>query len=296
MFYVAGKEENFTMGELKISAVVPCKNESHRLTDCVESLKGFADEIIVVDDGSSDDTVELAKSLGCVVIEADRGDRPLEVLCKIGYEHVAGGWIVSLDADEWMTPSLAAALKQVAEEGRYSSACYARKNMIFGKWARYGGWFNNDQKRFFKADSWDRNWQCEIHLPPKIEGECYVLPLCEDNATIHNDYHCVSQFVGRTLVRYAKQEGEQAVEQGRSFSVIRLFLKPMKRFMGRYFVRQGFRDGFVGLYLAILLAGYDLIIEMNIWDKERLGDGYEVPKSVTKKTSLIKEETKVVAA
>ena len=285
------------MGELRISAVVPCKNEAHRLTDCVESLKGFADEIIVVDDGSTDDTVEIAKSLGCVVIEADRGDRPLEILCKIGFEHVTGDWIVSLDADEWMTPSLGSALRNIAEDGRYSSVCYARKNMIFGKWARYGGWFKSDQKRFFRADSWDRNWGCEIHLPPKIEGETYVLPLSEDNATIHNDYHCVSQFVGRTLVRYAKQEGEQAFEQGKTFSLLRMFVKPVKRFVGRYFVRQGFRDGYVGLFLAVLLSGYDLIIEMNLWDKNRLGDSYEVPKSESfKKTVSESDEAEAVAA
>lgn len=284
------------MGKLKISAVIPCKNEAHRLTDCVESLAGFADEIIVVDDGSIDQTVELARSMGCVVIQAHRGDKPLEVLCKIGFEKAHGDWIVSLDADEWMTPTLSRELKRVAMLEQYSAVSYARKNMIFGRWVRFGGWFVNDQKRFFRADRWDRNWNCAIHLPPEISGKTCVLPLCEDYATIHHDYHCVSQFVGRTLVRYAKQEGAQAVGLRKKFSLVRLIFKPIKRFVGRYFIRQGFRDGLVGLYLAMLLSIYDILIEMNIWDKQRLGDAYEMPPVLAKEKTKKIEQKRLYAA
>jgi glycosyltransferase involved in cell wall biosynthesis len=230
-------------------------------------------EIIVVNDMSSDDTAEIATASGAKIINAESKNGMIDVLDKIGFESVKGGWILRMDADERMIPTLAQALKEVTKSDRYTGVCFARKQIIFGEWVRNGGWFKNDQLRFFRADSWDSNWHCEIpHSQVPIKGPILVLPLQECYATIHYDYNTIDEFIQRTLKNYAMSEAYVALANGRRFSALRMIFKPIKRFMGRYFIRKGFRDGTRGLILAGLLAAYDFCIEANLWDLQRKSD------------------------
>ncbi len=253
-----------------ITAVIKARNETKQLRECFASLSGFADAIILVDDNSDDGTAELARSLGAEVITiADRGERPLEWLDTHGIKAAKDGWILQMDADERMTPTLAAKLKQVAAEDRYSGVRYARKNMIWGAWIQHGGWFKADQLRFFKRSAFDTNWDCGIHTQPPIRGEILTLPTEESLATIHLDYDSVEQFIHRTLLTYARTEALNAYKNGRRFSLLKLLIKPPVIFVGRYFIRQGFRDGLRGFLLALFLSLYALIIEAHLWDMER---------------------------
>ncbi len=257
------------MKQTMISAVIPARNEAHRLGACLASLRGLADEAVIVDDGSTDDTVAAAQRLGARVIRRDRRGRSIEWLMRQGLEVCDGRWALLIDADEHMTPTLAARLKDTVAADHYSGVRYARRNMMFGRWARYGGWFNADQLRFFRSDAWDRGWTCQLHCMPPVRGEVLNLPTREDLATVHWDYESVPQFVRRSLLNYAQIEAQHLYETGRRFSPLCLLAKPAKRFAGRYLVRQGFRDGTTGLILAAMLAAYDFCIEAFLWDLQR---------------------------
>ena len=114
-----------------ITAVIKARNETRQLAECFSSLKNFADEIILVDDNSSDHTAELARSLGATVITiTDRGERPLEWLDTHGFKAAKNSWVLQMDADERMTPQLGEQLKSIAAEGKYNGVRYARKNII----------------------------------------------------------------------------------------------------------------------------------------------------------------------
>lgn len=256
----------------RITAVIPAKNEARQIVDCIATLRGFATEILVmIDDGTTDDTEAVASTAGARVVNIGHPVRSVEMIDKTGFLHATGEWIYMLDADERLTPGLATRLLEVARENRFAGVRFARKNMMFGGWARHGGWFKNDQLRFFRADAWDRNWACPGHSQVPVSGPILTLPLREELASIHWDYDSVSQFIGRTLLRYSQQEAIERYEAGIRFSAWRFMLRPVRRFLGRYIVRGGWRDGSRGLVLAALLAAYDLCIEACLWDIGRRG-------------------------
>lgn len=253
----------------RISAVIKAKNEETQILDCLESVRGFADEILVVNDDSSDKTAVLAISAGARVVNVTRGSQPLNVLDKVGFLSATGEWLLRLDADERLTPTLADKLKAIVAENKFSGVRFARKNMMFGDWARHGGWFRSDQLRFFRADAWDRSWNLDVHSQVPVTGPIVTLPAIEKFATVHHDYDNVPQFISRTLLGYAQQEAKERFEAGRRFSPFRLVSAPPRRFFGRYIIRGGWRDGPRGLVLAALLAAYDLCIETCLWDMGR---------------------------
>ncbi|MBN1258073.1 MAG: glycosyltransferase family 2 protein [Planctomycetes bacterium] len=252
-----------------ITLVIKARNEAGQILDCIESARCLADEIILVDDASDDHTVQLAEQAGARAISARSRDGMVDELDRIGFEAASGEWILRLDADERLTPSLAAKLRELAVTGQYDGISFARKNIMFGRWVRHGGWFKNDQTRFFRSSAWDRGWTCEPHLQPEIKGKVLRLPLREEYATIHYDYDSIAEFIQRTLLGYARTEALLAFRKNRQPSALRIVGKPLKRFLGRYFLRQGFRDGWRGFILAALLAGYDLCIESFLWDFHR---------------------------
>lgn len=264
-------------GDVTVSAVVKARNEAHQIGDCIASLRGFADEIVVVDDGSDDDTAERARAAGAVVVPARSRDGYINVLDRIGFEAASGAWLVRLDADERMTPTLAAELRAMAGRDDVDGVRFARRNVMFGDWPRHGGWFVADQLRFFRAEAWlrdDDEWERDLHAHPTVRGTVVDLPATAELATVHLDYDDIPQFAHRSLERYARTEAQLRFSQGVRFSPVRALYTPVRRFLGRFLVRQGFRDGARGLTLALLLAAYDLLIELNLWDLGRDAPGH----------------------
>lgn len=259
-------------GDITVSAVIKARNEGHQIADCIASIADLADEIIIVDDASDDDTADAARAAGAVVVPARSEQGYINVLDRIGFEVATGDWLVRLDADERMTPSLAAELRALATRGDVDGVRFARRNMMFGDWPRHGGWFVADQLRFFRAASWQRDaddWERDLHAHPTVVGNIIDLPADPSLATVHLDYDDVPQFVRRSLDRYARTEAQLRFSRGARFSLLRAICAPVRRFVGRFVLRQGFRDGARGFALAALLAAYDLMIELNLWDLGR---------------------------
>jgi len=257
-------------GDIFVSAVIKARNEERNLPDCIASLKGLADEVIIVDDGSTDRTAEIAAAAGARVIRGARSPgEAVEVLDRQGFAAAAGQWIVYIDADERMEPALARELLDIARSGRFNGARFARKNIMFGDWPRYGGWFKPEQLRFLRADAWDRSWTCRIHQQVPVAPPIATIPATPELSTLHLDYDDVATFVRRTLLNYASTDAAERIAAGARPSALRLILKPIKKFVGRFVIRGGFRDGYRGLVLAGLLAAYDFLIEAHIWDASR---------------------------
>lgn len=261
-------EDTATM--VLISAVIKARNEEDQIALAIDSLEGFAGEVIVVDDASEDSTAEIARLHGAHVIQAKSREGMINELDKIGFESAKGNWILRMDADERMTTTLAQKLFSIAVDGRWNGVRFARKNIMFGKWVRYGGWFQSDQLRFFRSEAWDRQWfWADIHSQVPVQGPILTLPAEEAFATLHYDYRSVLQFFHRSIVGYASNEAQVKFSSGVRSSFMRIVIKPIRRFLGRYLIRQGFRDGWHGFILAALLAIYDFAIEAYLWDLER---------------------------
>ncbi|MBI1351771.1 MAG: glycosyltransferase [Actinomycetales bacterium] len=256
-----------------ISAVIKARDEEANLEDCLASLRGLADEVIVVDDGSMDRTAEIAEAFGATVLTGQPHGGDINRLDVQGFLAARGQYLLRLDADERMTPGLAARLRSVAEEGRYAGVRYARRYWFFDGWLDHGGWFRSQQLGFFRADAWDRGWNCDIHSQVPVRGEILTLPADVDACMLHYDYQSVAQFVDRSLVRYARLEAAERVREGYQFSASGLAKAVARRSVGRYVLRRGYKDGARGAIVAGLLGAYEACVAAYAWDMQRRTPG-----------------------
>lgn len=271
-------------GAPRISAIIKARNEAGRIEACIRSLDGFATEIIVVDDRSTDNTAVLAAQLGARVVPSNSQGTSIEILDVVGFGAATGDWLMRLDADERMVPTLACKLKDIASSGQYNAVRYSRKNLMFGAWAKHGGWFRNHMT-FFRKSAWDGVSPPRIHSLIGVSGPMLFLPEKEEFATLHFDYEAVHDFVSRTLWKYALTDAKERYLAGQRFSSLALLLRPVRCFLGRYIIRRGFLDGQRGLVLAGLLAGYEFCIQANLWDigrcRESRGEVHEHESAIS---------------
>lgn len=258
---------------IRISVVIKAKDEQLRLPAALASCTGFADEVIVVDDDSRDDTAAIAKAAGAVVITHPSRDGDINELDLVGFLAASGTHICRLDADERMQPTLAARLRELAAHSDVAGVRFARKNVMFGDWPRHGGWHVADQLRFFRSDAWDRGWHYQdIHGQVPVAGTVVTLPAEPALSTLHEDYDSVLQFVQRSYVKYAAVEARDRLASGRRSTPRSLLWCPVKRTAGRIVLRRGYRDGYRGLLLAMLLGGYEMLVEAYMWDAQRTSE------------------------
>ena len=252
-----------------VTAVIKARNEAGNIADCIDSLSGLADEIIVVDDGSTDDTIRIAEARGARVLIGEPHGGEINRLDVQGFLAASGTYILRLDADERMTPGLATKLRAAAEEGRFAGVRYARRYWFFNGWLDHGGWFRSEQLGFFRADAWDREWNCDIHSQVPVTGEVLTLPADTNACMLHYDYFSVGEFVDRSLVRYARMEAAERVRAGYVFSPRLLVKSVARRSLGRYLLRKGYKDGARGAVVAGLLGAYEVCVAAYAWDTQR---------------------------
>ncbi len=269
---------------MKISAVLVAKDEEKNIQRCLKSLKDFADEIIVVDDGSTDGTVELAKKYTDKIFQHESKGY-VEPARNFAISKASGDWILIIDADEELPQSLAKKLSQIANSGEFDFVKMPRKNIIFGKWIENTGWWPDYQIRFFKNGK--VKWQDKIHSVPSASGKEKILEPNETNAITHYNYQSVSQFVEK-LNNYTTWE-VLASEVG--FRSTNVFEKPSEEFVSRFYSKKGYEDGFHGVALSRLMAFYSLVTELKIWEKEGFpdseADSFELVEKELKKTQKL---------
>src|SRR3989338_7813007 len=136
------------MATVPLSVVILTKNEASRIRDCIESMR-WADEVLVIDDESTDSTVQVAESLGARVL---RRKMDLEGRHRNwAYAQARNEWVLSLDADERVTPKLAEEIQTAVSNGSaYELYAIPRRNYIGDRWIRYGGWYPSQQLKLFK--------------------------------------------------------------------------------------------------------------------------------------------------
>ncbi len=247
----------------RLSVTVITWNEEERLPQCLESV-AWADEIIVVDAESTDKTVQVAREF------TDRiWVRPwpgFAVQKNFALEQAAGEWVLSLDADEQVTPELRREIEtvlgsSVAAEG------YAipRKNIFWGAWVRHGRFYPDYQLRLFKRGS---GWFMEraVHESVEIRGTVGRL----QSPLLHQSYRSLEQFLGRSN-RYSTLAAEEWIRQGRRVGLADLLFRPLGRFLSMYVLHGGFLDGWRGFLLAGLYAHYVFLRTAKVWEARRAG-------------------------
>lgn len=246
----------------RISVVINTLNEEKNLPRALKSVKSLADEIIVVDMESDDDTVKIAKKHGAQVFSHKKMGY-VEPARNFAISKATGEWIFLLDADEEVSAPLVHKLKSLANDPT-NADYYAipRKNMIFGKWMKHSRWWPDYNIRFFKKGR--VVWSEEIHSVPTTSGRGQDIPHEENLAIIHHHYETVEQYITR-LNRYTSIQAKERAENGAKFVWHDMLVKSTQEFVSRYFAGQGYKDGVHGLALSGLQAFSEFVVHTKLW-------------------------------
>lgn len=271
----------------KISVVISAYNESRKIRDCLKSVKGFADEIIVVDNSSTDGTATIAKSFGAKT-HRRINNLMLNVNKNFGFTKAKNDWILNLDADERLTDELKTEIATVlAEELPEDVSAFAipRKNIIFGKWIEHTGWYPDYQLRLFrksKGQFLEKHVHEQLDVDGKIQNLLYPM--------LHESYSSIREFLLKFFVIYAPNEAEQLMKtENYQYRVSDFVARPWSEFIKRFQVEKGYKDGLHGLILSLLMAFYHFVVICYVWEKKKFSDLNENVENVLE-TQLIKSK------
>jgi len=230
-----------------LSVVLMVKNEVANLPRALQSAK-FADEIIVADTGSTDNTVELARQLGARVVSCQwRGFGPTKA---DALAHATGRWVLSLDADEEITPELAEQIRRVVDDSQNEYAAYrlARQANFLGRWIRHSGWYPDRVVRLYRSGR-ARMTDDPVHEKIIADGNVGTLT----GIMRHFTDPTIDHYLEKMKV-YARLSAEALHARGRRCCWWDLIVRPPFMFFKTYILKCGFLDSWQGLVLAFFSA------------------------------------------
>ncbi|MGH9415883.1 MAG: glycosyltransferase family 2 protein [Terriglobales bacterium] len=245
---------------MKITARINTFNEEDNIAAALDTLR-WADEILVVDSFSTDHTVEIARRYTDRVIShpfASHGAQHnyADSLCT-------HDWVLTLDADERLTPELIAAIERLRQRGPAADGySMARRAWYLGRWIRHSGWYPNRQTRLYRRAL--TQWAGEPpHEAPKVQGR--VEPL--DGDMLHYTRRSLREHVA-IMNTYTDLASAARHRAGRRGSRLRLALTPPLVFLRSYLLKQGFRDGWPGVVIAHAAASYVMFREAKLLERD----------------------------
>lgn len=241
------------MSKVPLSVVVITKNEEANITECLESVHGWADEIIVVDDESCDRTVDLARRYTEKIFRRRMDNEGLHR--NWAHAQARHEWVLILDADEGATPELRQEIDAALPGTGHSCFSIPIKTYIGTTWIRYSGWYPASKIRLFKRNDF-RYEEVGVHpraflAPGKTEGH-----LTKD--IIHKGYPDLEHFLA-SVNRQTTLEARKWIETGRRMSFGKALWRILDRFPRRYLRKQGYKDGLYGFMIAFFDSFYQLM-------------------------------------
>lgn len=230
---------------MKLSIVIPTLNEEKELPVCLASLKEIADEVVVIDSGSVDRTIDIAKKFGAKVV-----NHPFTSYSdtrNFGDEIAKGEWILSIEADVRLSPELTEEIQKAIKSSEYDAFYIGRINVIWGKPVMHTDWGPKDDTHIWLYRRGIGKWESLVHeeyVTSKHVGHL-------KNNLIHNNYETVGEFIEK-INKYS----DLAVKQKNYYPkwwFIRDFFK-------RYIYKMGYLDGYRGLFLSYLQSVYYLTL------------------------------------
>ncbi len=233
----------------KLSIVMMTKNEEDKLEKCLERVK-WADEIVIVDDHSTDKTVEIAKKFTDKIIYhkcEDNHDRQW----NIGIDNATSEWILHIDADELVPDILKETIQDILKDSKgYSAFSMVRRNYFLNHYMKHGGWSHDNHLILFRKDS-ARCTGNDIHVKLEVKGKIGTL----DAYIEHYPFKDISTYVLRQN-HYSSAESLKMYEQNKKEKLNKLKynlkLRPIKLFWKIYIKKGGFKEGMIGFIFSVL--------------------------------------------
>lgn len=245
-----------------LTVIVHTKNSAASLRSCLASVYGWVDEILVVDQGSTDDTLKIAKKFSAKVLSVpDTGY--VEPARQPALDAVGTDWTLILDSDEEIPEALQKNIIRVLQNPPSEIIALARKNIIFGEWAQVG-WWPDYQVRLFRTGT--VRWPPELHAQPVLSGTAQQAPAEEGWAILHHNYADIDAFVQRAL-RYSSIAAKE-VESGSRKTADHPLESFLEEFLRRYYSEKGSAEGSFGATLSVLQSFFEVLVLTKYWENK----------------------------
>jgi len=247
-----------------LSAVILSKNSEKKIGSCLSSLKGWADEIIIVDGGSTDNTVKIAAQFGARVYPHPfSGSFAMER--NFGTEKASGEWVLQLDSDETVTDGFKKRCDEILPGTKYSAFKFRRKNVFLGHEFTYGGWYHWSQHLFKRGFA---VYEGRVHEKMIVKGDVGLI----DADMLHMPFDSISEFIERQN-RYTDLQVADTIDQDKELTVKKirynLKVKPAKIFRKIYINKKGYKEGIYGFIFAFLFSYIHFLKWAKVWEKTK---------------------------
>jgi len=249
--------------KVPISVVVITKNEESNIEQCLRSVQ-WADEAIVVDGFSQDKTVDIAKKFTDKVFMREMDIEGVHR--NWAYQKAKNDWVLSLDADETVTPELAKEIAEMLKSGtEFNGFAIPLRNFIGDYWVKHGGWYPAGKLRLVKRDKFKYE-EVGVHPRAILDGRWS----CLKSDIIHKGYPDFEHFLG-SLNWQTTQEAKKWVDDKRRMSLGIAINKALNRFIKTFVMKKGYKDGFIGFMVAFFAGLYQIMSYAKYWELKNRG-------------------------
>ncbi len=248
----------------KISCFIVCCNEEAHITRCLSSVVKWCSEVIVIDSGSKDNTVEIARSMGARLVHEEWAGFVEQK--QFGLTLCSGDWVINLDADEEVSPELAEEIQTAIRTSSPSQSGFELNRVVYflQRWWRVGGWYPEYRLRVLRKSVATWGGTNPHERAGITEGTVKRL----SGELRHYTYDDIADQV-RTLNSHSSTAAKSLIEGGYRFSVFDLIFRPIARFIKFYALKGGYKEGLAGFIIAVHEAAYVFIKYAKAWELSR---------------------------
>ncbi len=252
--------------EHTISAIIISFNEAERIEGCLQSLQGIVDEIVLVDNGSTDGTVEIAKQYGAKVFHQDwLGYGPQK---NVAINHTSHNYILQIDCDERLDETLCQSILQEKKNGLHGAYEIPFLHNYYGKFIRHGLQFPDKKMRLWNKQHfvWDNR---EVHESLLMPNDYPVSVL--KGFMLHYTYTTLAQHIAKSN-RYSTEGANQLFVKGKNTHWWKIWLSPFFTFLNAYLFKLGLLDGWHGFIIAIMESTTTFMKYAKLWEMNKAGN------------------------
>jgi len=248
-----------------LSIVIPTKNCQDDIQACLESVK-WADEIIIIDGFSTDNTIDICKKYTDKIIQYKHQGSYYgvgEEERNLGIDRAKCDWILQMDSDEIVTEGFKKSFQEILDKGtEFNAFKFRRKNYFLGHWMQHGGWYHYSLHLFKRGKA---RYEGNIHETLVVDGKVGILEADIE----HYPFKNISQFISRHN-SYSDREAKMILEKQGVLSdkviAYNLKIRPIKLFWKFYFKKKGYKEGVYGLIFSILFAWVHFLNWVKYWE------------------------------